>query len=380
MKQMMTGMLLFLVMGCLEAPKTNDMHTPDMGQDLGDTAPDGGPDLEQDMVDMAPECTCEGDEVCDAEGTCVQCLDDNGCAGTGVCEGGSCVACREGGDGCDDGFVCDVEADAPVCVQCLDDTGCDSGVCSQNECVTCTSEQGCQGDLVCNTLVPGGECVVCIDDEQCTMAGASVCDLSTNTCTGCDNPTQCEGFFESSICLNDTCVECEAATERDDCAVGGKRRSCLRDSNTCSDTELESVLQGMPCQADSECLDGACIELDYTGPGGPRELGGICLKDADSGCPQGWKRIVREPTIDGGSVTPRCGFNSAVTTPQAILDALGTPGLTVPKVCGAPTDCGRDGLMDASCLDLGRNTCTYACASQTECPTGVACFEGYCDL
>lgn len=130
------AVLATLAFGCdglhadldMEPPGAADAGPTDVGTD-GDAAGDvSSPD-----ADPSGECDppCAEDMTC-VDGTCVQCVND---------------------DGCPNGDVCyDTE-----CVECADDGDCSVGVCNDdNECVECADNDDCTG-----------ECNVCNDDWRC---------------------------------------------------------------------------------------------------------------------------------------------------------------------------------------------------------------------
>jgi len=140
--------------------------------------------------------TCEGNKQCDGSGTCVECVNDNGCAGAGqTCFNGMCVSCTDGtmngdetgvdcggsckkcngdicaakgecqSDACADGVCCDT-ACTGACQTCI---GATKGTCSDIPAGMTDNAPDCSGTMVCNG---NGACKlklgeICINDAEC---------------------------------------------------------------------------------------------------------------------------------------------------------------------------------------------------------------------
>ncbi|MFW5967469.1 MAG: hypothetical protein ACOCV2_08125, partial [Persicimonas sp.] len=220
---------------------------------------------------------------------------DDECEGdTPVCDesAGECVECLDAEEDCEDDQLCSSDGE---CVECLEEKDCDEGVCSDD-----------------------GTCVECVEDDHCTEADASAC-TEDNECTGCEESDQCAHLADDGTpaCDADTseCVEC---TVDDESACDGN--SCDPASNTCTDTETDSLDTCESCIADSECSgDAHCVPLEFDGS----ELDdGYCLQvKPDDGCEGPYGTEIERESLSGEEET-YCGINEDLTTCEAVLDHL----------------------------------------------------------
>ena len=184
---------------------------------------------------------CGGDAICDGDGSCVGCVDDDDCPG-------SVNECQQ--PMCSSSGVCGIDLvpqGTPIAQQTAED--CQAVVCDGNggtESVPndndappfdgnmCTTEQ-CQDGVPVSVNDPAGSacgngdvcdgdgvCVECVEDDDCV--GQDVCD-SDNECVECVDANDCDG---SEVCNGGDC--CQPQT----CAQLG--RTCGSPMNGCGMT------------------------------------------------------------------------------------------------------------------------------------------------
>jgi hypothetical protein len=154
---------------------------------------------------------------------------------------------------------------------------------------------------------------------------------------------------ESSVC-----IECTIETEVDKCGA----KSCDPATNTCTDTDTNSLETCEACVADSECkTNHHCVPMKYKG----EERGGYCLEDSGA-CMRPFEIVteVRE-SLSGHAGTKFCGINENLTTCDAIL-ALGAG-----KTCeGSDSGCPEGGLC-RKFEGVAGERCTYECTHPSQC-------------
>ena len=244
------------------------------------------------------------------------CDDDLYCNGVETCTAdGNEAVC---GDGtpveCDEGFVCDEEADACVdpCsgVVCDDEEVCTDDECVDGECVytnntaECDDAVACTENDVCADGVCAGTAMVCDDADACTddecVDGAcvytpmecpageacldGVCVLTCVGAAGCD---------DSDLCTDDTCVggfcvytaavcddglacttdTCEAAT------------GCVFTDVVCGTGEIcvepDGCTAAIPCAVDGDCDDTNLCTTDSCGPDLFCDFDAVVCDDSD---------------------------------------------------------------------------------------------------
>ena len=198
------------------------------------------------------DCNADSGDVCDGNGTCVECNSDDQCpddgnectaaaceanacgqnnamdglacdfsGSNGICEAGTCVEapeCISPGD-CNDGNPCTV-GDCPdgMCVftPASDGTTCEvstgvPGTCTAGDCVglcenvDCSNNNQCRVDPTCDPadgLCKGGSDEPI--DTPCDQGGGSVCD-GAGDCVECNMDSQCDVEFNET-CVDNTCI------------------------------------------------------------------------------------------------------------------------------------------------------------------------------
>ncbi|MFP2928528.1 outer membrane exchange protein TraA family protein [Pyxidicoccus sp. 3LG] len=124
----------------------------------------------------------------------------------------------------------------------------------RTQCVQCTEDSQCPNgrcDLTDNT------CRGCNDDADCPDNGR--CDTATNQCTGCNDDSDCPGGVCDEPSL--TCVQCtedEHCPDNQVCATDVHEcRECNEDSQ-CPKGEVCSNHQCSPCATDDSCAGNSC--------------------------------------------------------------------------------------------------------------------------
>lgn len=338
---------------------------------------------------------CSNDEVC---------LDDN-------CKAGDGLACQADPSICPQAFVC---SPGGTCARsCGADTECTQpGFKSCNTeagfCGECTFDRDCTGDPAkgfCDKA--NARCVGCVDAKSCWVAGAAAgkyCDPASHACkAGCHASTDC-GLGQR--CQGGTagvvgrCVECQPATEVNDCIVSPRVRcepvslacvECLADTDCASAQCNTSTHKCVECVKNEVCAKGylcnpetnACVPGCAGGSGsancptanpalpvcdanrGDHGLCVACLKDAD--CPRALVCDLQagtSPDGQGGTIkVPLCVDGCRSTQSGAPDDArcVDTSGAQPPAV-----DQWCDGARGS------RGKCVQ-CRSTTDCPADKAC-------
>lgn len=232
---------------------------------------------------------------------------------------------------------------------------------------------------------PLGECVACLENVHCPSA-TPVCD-ATGTCiseceTDANCPTPEEPTCSSHVCVA-TCTDsgCARFASTPTCdEASGRCVACTEDSEivrcggnacrpdfTCGQHPRESRDVCQSCTSDAECAAGrSCIVQSFGGAA----VGSYCMLERPvGGCGDvdaavlPYSSPVETTSVDGATGT-FCLLSATVTC-EAVADR-GLP-------CTADSECGVDGVSDGICRSIMPRKCTYACASASDCASGVAC-------
>ncbi|MEZ4442585.1 MAG: hypothetical protein R3B72_26060 [Polyangiaceae bacterium] len=149
----------------------------------------------------AGECGPCGNQVCDPQLGCVDCLNDGDCSmQQPICVLGSCEECGKNAD-CPPMELCN-----PATHQCQSpcngNQGCNQGpadICDPNTglCVECLNDNQCGGDQLCS---PDGVCVDCLSNNDCGNNNP-ICDPTQGQCVECVFNGDCNG----DPCIDNEC-------------------------------------------------------------------------------------------------------------------------------------------------------------------------------
>lgn len=242
--------------------------------------------------------TC-GSGVCDANGRCVQCLDDRQCAADRGCASGVCVkqTCRN--EALDEGET-DVDCGGLDCTPCGDGARCRVG--EDCDSLVCTDEQ-CQAPACDDTVANGAETDVDCGGSNCSLCGAGArCgderDCESRVCGGPSGPR----------CLAPSCDDGTQNGDENAPDCGGQ--DCFRSCDV-----------GEECADDNDCFSGVCeddvCQAETCSDGVPNgdEEGTDCGGDCATPCPPAEQLPPRErPPPRGSLAEPREGAPSALKT------------------------------------------------------------------
>ena len=313
-----------------------------------------GTTVAQENTPCADEDLCNGDELCDAAGTCQP--------GTPV--------------DCDDGDVCTDDA-------CDPSNGCwhayNTVPCDDND--ACTEDEHCL-DGVCNY----GNSVDCDDGNPCTE---DKCDTSL----GCLNPpvipgTPCQTpLGQDGTCQDGVCAtECAGDPDCDD-GIPCTMDTCDTVAGTCVFEPVHADCDDGNFCTDDECtLANGCVNTNNTQPCDDNDActipdtcdGGSCVGGNPPDCDD--KNVCTDDSCDSsiGCV------NANNTLPCDDSDACTTPDTCSGGTCtgGAPTDCDdQNPCTDDSCDPAMGCVNAYnsiPCDDENECTEGDVCSQGTC--
>jgi hypothetical protein len=280
----------------------------------------------------APEgtaCTEDGGQVCDGQGSCVECNEASDCDSSELCVANQCVPAT-----CQNGTQDGQETDED---------------CGGNECPPCDNGEGCAQYTDCvSRYCDGTTCAACSDHGHCAAAPDSYCDSSLNggQCVAqktlgalCSEDAECRDGncpADDGMCCDAACGgACEACAAAKTCNVNGICAPVI--AGTDPDDECASELD---CFA-GQCLQGTVAFVTsslYDGDlGGLSGADGICQTHATNTCLPG----THMAWLSSSSASPNTRF-SQQTTPYRLVDGT--------KIADSWTDL-SDGTLDAP-LDL----------------------------
>ncbi|QQR88925.1 MAG: hypothetical protein IPJ88_11925 [Myxococcales bacterium] len=251
------------------------------------------------------------------------------------------------------------------------------------QCVSCLSSTEHCLAAEASFCSDAGSCTGCTQDTDCAhIENKGVCDTTTNTCIACDSNDDCTDP-QSPLCLvsSGTCVQCFVGQDDEHCTDGDKVYSCNPATNTCTQTETESVENCMACQADSECkTNHKCVPMDYDGSA----YGNYCLQIENGDCSNPFRTVVDKVSVssaEDSEPNSYCGVNESLTTCEAVL-AWGDP-CTMESICVVN---GEEALGSFCRKVAGAdNSCAYPCEDDVECNSTRVCKDPgdgspkYCD-
>ncbi|MCP3139844.1 outer membrane exchange protein TraA family protein [Pyxidicoccus xibeiensis] len=219
----------------------------------------------------------------------------------------------------------------------------------RTQCVQCTEDSQCPNgrcDLTDNT------CRGCNDDADCPDNGR--CDTTTNQCTGCNDDSDCPGGVCDEPTL--TCVQC---TEDDHCPDNQVCATAINECRECNDDsqcpkgEVCSNNQCTPCATDDSCAGNSC-----------------------NCCPNGTQCAALTPGASPSCV--ECTSNSQCAAGQQCDPLNGRCVDSIPE-CNTADACGPSCAKCPGerpfCLD--GEVCVQ-CRNDMECGDGQFCLSGEC--
>ncbi len=314
-----------------------------------------------DCLDWGPTIPCAPWAPCaDGECVCQPKCGEKECGGDGC--GGSCGLCPQGTT-CSNGMcaeLCEDECAPKGLLSCLGDGYRECGLYDADLCldwsdwVPCAPNEDCiNGACICLPFCIGKEC----GDDGC---GGS--------CGTCDDGLACT----NGICLPD-CVN--------ECAPEGLASCFGNGFKTCADFDDDLCLDWSPltpCQANEECINGACLcQPACAGKQcGPDGCGGSCGQCAQGfTCTDGLciKDCLDECAPEGLASCFGNGFKTCGNFDDDLC--LDWSPLTA---CQPPESC-----VDGDCLCIpqctgkqcGNDGCGGSCGS---CGAGLSCWDGTC--
>ncbi|MBX3252026.1 MAG: hypothetical protein KF901_32920 [Myxococcales bacterium] len=268
------------------------------------------------------------------------------------------------------------EADG-VCVACLADANCTSPgapTCdATGACVAgCEAHADCarfSGDALTRCASGGplvGQCVSCDAHADCTAPGAAQCDETSKSCVPCSMHEHCAGTGQN-VCVGGTCRQCTEATAATHCGAN----ACDPVANVCTGTGRGTLDTCRPCLSDTECVTGhRCIPLTFSGTA----RGHYCMPTPPAGGCLASPRPFTVPLTgrvsrSGVASTTYCGINEALTTCEAVRDAMNGIGGGCDPAADPCAEGGRCALVGDPIG--GSNRCTYACDDFNQCPNSA---------
>ncbi|MFT5434592.1 MAG: hypothetical protein ACI9OJ_005306, partial [Myxococcota bacterium] len=351
------------------------------------------------------DCT---DDLCDeAEKTCLNiadhdgCLDDDACnglerCGEAGCENGAGPNCVDGNPCTTDG--CDV---ATGCTFTPASGGCDDGsvctvndVCAAGKCVgmatDCSDDNPCTADI-CDPISGCGAAPTagaCDDTDPCTTGDVCIAgQCNGKQVCGCTTAADCD---DDEICTVDSCVAGQCVYDPADGACDDDNACTLQDvciGGTCAGSDAPECDDDDACTTDScdpvlgcvgtvasgdACDDGDACTLGETCATG--ECGGGTAVTCDDNNPC---------TVDLCSSALGCA-SVAQIAPCDDGDACTTADLCKSGVCnGQPLNCAdgnpctTDGCTDGECDNVALAT-GEECSDDDPCVVSADCQDGLC--
>ncbi len=237
------------------------------------------------------------------------------------------------------------------CSPCGQSTPYCANINERTQCVQCTEDSQCPNgrcDLTNNT------CRGCNDDADCPSTGR--CDLTDNTCRGCNEDS--DGASSDQVCdeASSTCVPCTADEH-------------CPDSQVCN----TSTFQCVECNEDSQCPRGESCSNNQCSPCATNDS---CAGNSCNCCPNGTRCAAPTPGASPSCV--ECASNSDCAPGQQCdplngrcVDEL--PECNTAEACGP--SCARCPGDRPFCLD--GQVCVQ-CRTDLECGDGQFCLSGEC--
>jgi hypothetical protein len=162
-------------------------------------------------------------------------------------------------------------------------------------------------------------------------------------------------------------VQCTKDTEETECGS----KACRLSDGTCTDTDRGTVLPCRECDADSECTDGSfCVVHEFD----QQSLGPYCFWVAGTNCSD----IVpgfRPYSTMTSTITSIDGNEAIYCLPPTAVTCTAIVNAEDDKSCSTNIECSEFG-HGGYCPDTGEareGECSYWCAEDYDCPTGLTC-------
>lgn len=302
------------------------------------------------------ESTCT--DICEDDGTCVECNVDHPCPCNQDCQNGKCT-CPAGStlnaNGCCD--ECQNDGDCDTCSVCILVNG--GKTCQAKDC-------NCDLNGKCGTP---GECVECTqsghcpENERCNSHCECECTPGYTRINGICTPTECPNGDEDCppcfICSGLNCVPNQCPSGKVPVVIDGEcacvqecnceQPNCSSEFNFCGESAIEGKCGCIPCKGN--CTDGC-------------EDPCICDEDLD--------KCKFNPCFgsceNGSDCGPTCGCLNGECVPCEILDcATQECGTALGCACSNTNNCEKDD----HCNDA-------PCSVASDCADGCTCDQGTC--
>lgn len=302
------------------------------------------------------ESTCT--DICEDDGTCVECNAENPCPCNQDCQNGKCT-CPAGStlnaNGCCD--ECQNDGDCDTCSVCILVNG--GKTCQAKDC-------NCDLNGKCGTA---GECVECTqsghcpENERCNSHCECECAPGYTRINGICTPTECPNGDEDCppcfICSGLNCVPNQCPSGKVPVVIDGEcacvqecnceQPNCSSEFNFCGESAIEGKCGCIPCKGN--CTDGC-------------EDPCICDEDLD--------KCKFNPCFgsceNGSDCGPTCGCLNGECVPCEILDcATQECGTALGCACSNTNNCEKDD----HCNDA-------PCSVASDCADGCTCDQGTC--
>ena len=343
--------------------------------------------------------------VCDGEGECVECINQDQCSEGDLCDNNFCVPAHCVNGALDPGETdVDCGAECSPCVDglaCVEHSDCFSGLCQGNVCTACSDN--CPDDTtycnngVCEPKIVNGD--PCSDGTEC-LSGNCVAEAEMNSLC-CDAPCgpRCAACAEGKTGMpNGQCSPITAGTDPDDECDETDLAACT--TGLCNGSgQCEAVTPGTVC-GDDTCSMGGLVQPQC-------DAMAVCsnVPQSDCGLYQCTNDVCPTSCVDSsvcddvcvGGACEMCGTAAAPTGQVCPPECNGCPGGVCmlncdngmcPNVmtCPAAYDCDLSCVGNGVCLNLTLNcaedqNCDVNCSGDNACENlTIQCDSGPCDL
>ncbi|MBW2454894.1 MAG: hypothetical protein JRI68_10300 [Deltaproteobacteria bacterium] len=312
-------------------------------------------------------CNEDGGQVCDGEGSCVECNTADQCDAGDSCEQHLCVNLACSND-TQDGSETDVDCgggDCPPCangLECLVYSDCQSRFCD-----TGGGTGGSGGSA-------GGVCAPCVADGDCAPITDAWCDTNTNGGECADQLADGSPCTVANECLSGNCpsgdsVCCDTACER-------QCEACVGTKTGGADGACAPVTAGS--DPDTECADapGACGP-DGTGCNG--DANDPHCNGANCTCLQQYSHNAITQSCSQSSTECQFRIDATVASCAAVCEAGGGECVAYhndnnnnPCTLGQQYPCTHTQFTSATCI------CSRGCDGDAACVTPFVCTNGDC--